>query len=83
MSLENSKEIAVLKAEMSFVRTTLDRIENNHLAHLAADVKEVMSKIASLDITDAKREPAFNLGQQIVSSIIMAVVAGIMLLVFK
>lgn len=93
-SQQNSQDIAVLKSEFSTLTKTVDRIENNHLVHIAADIKSVSSElgefrqfvtqqITNLSLTDAKREPAFNLGSEVIRGIIMAVIAGVMFLIIK
>lgn len=85
-------DLGSVKAEMSFLRVTVDRIENNHLAHLASDVKDtnkklddlarsVGDKLSGLQLVDAERRPAYAIGMKILEVIIMGVIVAIMGLV--
>lgn len=60
---------------------------NRSIATLAtsftSQVADLRKTITDLVVTDAKREPAFNLGSEIIRSIIMAVIAGLMFILIK
>lgn len=60
---------------------------NRSIATLAtsftAQVADLRKTITDLVVTDAKREPAFNLGSEIIRSVIMAVIAGLMFILIK
>lgn len=51
--------------------------------NFTAQVADLRKTITDLVVTDAKREPAFNLGSEVIRSIIVAVIAGVMFLLIK
>ena len=73
---ENESRIMVLEAEVKGNAKTLDRIENNHLKHIQADIIVIKEWIA-------KNTPQNKLVSKVFEYILFLIVAAVIALVIK
>ena len=101
--IQNEANIKVLRAELSatrrefkaqlkFVRDTVDEIKDNHLVHIADDLKSIKEntelklssiykKLNALDVVDTKGAWLDKIGEKIVETLIIAILVAVLVMV--
>jgi hypothetical protein len=74
--LTNTKDIIGLKKDVEYIRASVDSIMNNHLRHIASDIKEMQASISALKIKDSSRNWLVDLGTEAIKTIITSIVIG-------
>ena len=78
---ENTVSIAVICQKIDNVRDIVERIENNHLAHLSKDIERIEDKVDTLETESSKRSPMANLGTKLLETVIQAIVIAILIVI--
>ena len=90
--IELEKNYAVLSTKLENISDVIYQIRDNHLVHLALDIKEVNKtmedkfglidkRLQSLFVTDARQEPGSNLINKVIEYIVIGVVGAALALI--
>ena len=89
---KNARSIAVLSEQMQSIRSTVDRIENNHLVHLDEKIQKLatqcderftamLDKIDVLENIVTERTPMASLGMDIIKTMAQAIVISVLIVI--
>jgi hypothetical protein len=73
-TLENTKDIIGLKKDVEYIKINVDKIMNNHLVHIANDIKDVQTGVSALSTKNSENKPLQSILYKVVEYVILAVI---------
>lgn len=80
---QNTKDIVALKKDVEYIRATLDTIMNNHLQHIADDIKGLQRQVSSINVGRSSDAPIHKLIYKSIEYVILVLIGAVVVMVAR